>query len=256
MNRRRSLELKRANISFYESRLGKANITREIPESDFAESKFGVKLDPSSLVVEIGCGTASILLSLNAKKKVGLDISLANLMLAKQRSSELVLVQADAEHTPFKRALFDVVVMVDLLHHVPNSHAVIEEAARILKSGGKLFIFDSCVDGVMPIYPFAMLTQKIIEKVGQHIEHFGPSLEDVVKWLIEADFKIVSLFGEGSFIRYVNSILTSLSKRAKIPQLLVGEIPRVNNGVEHLFKRFPIKFGGVAIKMHNQKFIL
>ena len=50
---------------------GKENITEKIPSTDFIQDKFGVKLPSSSLVIEVGYGTASNLLSLSQKGKVG-----------------------------------------------------------------------------------------------------------------------------------------------------------------------------------------
>jgi len=244
-------QLKHANISFYDSRFGRENITRDVPESDFVKCKFRVELDPSSSVVEIGCGTANIILSLDVNEKVGLDISLVNLMLAKQRSSELMLVQADAEHIPFRPGIFDAIIIIDLLHHVPSPHSLIKETAGILKVGGKLFVYDASIDGVMPIIPLAMLIQKISERIGSRIEHFGPSLNEVTRWLTETGFKIVNISGEGSFIRYVNAVLTSFSKRINFSLPLRLPISAIDHKVARLLEKFPIKFKVVAVRTHK-----
>jgi ubiquinone/menaquinone biosynthesis C-methylase UbiE len=144
---------------------GRKNITRDIPESDFVKKEFGIELESQLLVGEIGCGIASIILSLNVNEKVGLDISYVNLTLAKQRNPEgLMLVQADAEYIPFRTGVFGAIIIVDLLHHVPSPQCVLKETARILESKGKLFVYDMCIDGLTPIFPLAMLTQMFIQK--------------------------------------------------------------------------------------------
>jgi ubiquinone/menaquinone biosynthesis C-methylase UbiE len=172
------------------------------------------------------------------KEKVGLDISQVNLMLAKRRSSELMLVQADAEHIPFRQSIFDAIIIVDLLHHVPNPHRVIKEATEILRVGGKLLVYDACIDGVIPIIPLAIALEKISEKMGSKIEHFGPSLNDVTKWL--DGFKIVNISGEGSFIRYLNAVLRSFSKRINLlPLSSVPAISAIDYKIAHLLKKIP-----------------
>ena len=242
-------KLKRRNIVFYDSKFGRENITREVPSFDFVESRFGVKLHPSSLVIDVGCGTASNLLSLNGDKKVALDISSVNLTLARERSSKLMLVQADAEYIPFRERVFDVVLMVDLLHHVPNPDAAIKEVNRILRRGGQLFVWDACIDGVKPIYPVAMFIEKISEKIGNCIENLGPSRYQTVKWLEQNDFKILKGFGEGSFIRYMDSVLECFFKRfgTALPYHLRRVLIMIESKVEHSFsKNFPLKLGIIA----------
>lgn len=241
-------ELKKRNIVFYDSKFGRENITGEVPSFDFIESRFGVKLNPSSLVIDLGCGIAGCLLSLNCNEKIGLDISHINLIIARAQNSKLMLVQADAEQVPFREQVFDAVLIVDLLHHVPKPSAVIKEVSRILRKDGQLFIWDACVDGVKPIYPVAMFVQKISEKM-DNIEHFGPSLRQVNRWLKQNDFRVMKKFGEGSFIGYMGSILESFLKRIKISPSHHARrtlITMDNKFETSIFKNFPLKFGIMA----------
>lgn len=243
--------LKQRNILFYDSKFGRENITKEVPSIDFIESKFGVKLPSSSVILDVGCGIASCLLSLKCNERIGLDISHINLIIARAQNSKLMLVQADAEQVPFREQVFDAVLIVDLLHHVPKPSAVIKEVSRILRKDGQLFIWDACVDGLKPIYPVAIFVQKISDNVGSSIEHFGPSLHQVDKWLKQNAFNIVEKFGEGSFIRYISSALGSLLKRIKIPLSCYVRITfiKMNNRFKtFISKTFPLKFGIIATK--------
>ena len=179
-------------------------------------------------------------------EKVGLDISYVNLTLAKQRNPEgLMLVQADAEYIPFRTGVFGAIIIVDLLHHVPSPQCVLKETARILESKGKLFVYDTCIDGLTPIFPLAMLTQMFYTKMGSGIEHFGPSLNNVTRWLVESGFKIVNI--SGSFIRYISAVLTSFAERINVhmPRLPISAI---DSKLVTLFKKFPIKFKVVAVR--------
>jgi SAM-dependent methyltransferase len=50
---------------------------------------------------------------------------------------------ADAEHLPFPDAAFDIVTSRIAPHHFPNPKAFVEEAARVLKPGGRLVLDDN-----------------------------------------------------------------------------------------------------------------
>jgi ubiquinone/menaquinone biosynthesis C-methylase UbiE len=54
-------------------------------------------------------------------------------------------VAADAEHLPFAAARFDLVTCRIAPHHFPRPDRFVEEAARVLKPGGKFVLVDSTV---------------------------------------------------------------------------------------------------------------
>jgi hypothetical protein len=83
--------------------------------------------------------------------------------------------------------------------------------------------------------------------MGNGIEHFGPSLNNVTRWLVESGFKIVNISGNGSFIRYISAVLTSFAERINVhmPRLLISAI---DSKLVTLFKKFPIKFKVVAVR--------
>lgn len=76
----------------------------------------------------------------------GSDITPAMLKIAKQRSSRLSfnidLICADSQNLPFNNEQFDIVIMHLILAVVPDSNLALQEAARVLKPGGSIFIFD------------------------------------------------------------------------------------------------------------------
>ena len=50
------------------------------------------------------------------------------------------LLQADATALPFTEAVFDAVVLADVLEHVPQLQSALTEAARVLKTGGSVLV--------------------------------------------------------------------------------------------------------------------
>jgi phosphatidylethanolamine/phosphatidyl-N-methylethanolamine N-methyltransferase len=75
---------------------------------------------------------------------VGIDLTRAMLAKAQRRvtGSHIRLVQGDVQRLPFPDARFDVVVLHLILAVVPEPKACLAEAARVLKSGGYILVFD------------------------------------------------------------------------------------------------------------------
>ena len=76
----------------------------------------------------------------------GIDITPGMLNLAHKRaqkhSFDIDLICADSHKLPFDDGQFDIVVMHLILAVVPNPALALQEANRVLKEGGRLYIFD------------------------------------------------------------------------------------------------------------------
>jgi len=97
--------------------------------------------------LDLGCGTGQYfsLLAECGGRVVGLDVSLDQLQIARRRHS--ALVRADAESLPFASESFDTVAAIWVTTDVQDLGGVFAEAARVLRSGGKLVVF-----GVHPCF--------------------------------------------------------------------------------------------------------
>lgn len=115
----------------------------------------GVKLDYSSLVLDVGCGTANntILLAKSIQSRViGLDFSLGMLAKAIEKPKIVPLIQAPADALPFSSETLQFVFMTEVIHHLPDLHSSIEDIFRVLERGGSLCIVTQSheqVDGRM-----------------------------------------------------------------------------------------------------------
>ncbi|NQY95955.1 MAG: metalloregulator ArsR/SmtB family transcription factor [Henriciella sp.] len=100
-------------------------------------------------IVDLGTGTGRMLTLLAplAKEAEGLDLShhmltvaRANLNRAEARNARVR--QGDVTETPFDANSADLVVVHQVLHYLENPEAVLAEAARILRPGGRLLLID------------------------------------------------------------------------------------------------------------------
>jgi ubiquinone/menaquinone biosynthesis C-methylase UbiE len=103
-------------------------------------------------VLEIGCGTGSVLLEVKRRypdvSATGIDPDPKALARARRKSERArVSIQFDrgfADTLPYADDSFDRVLSSFMLHHVPSSErdGVAREARRVLKAGGALHLVD------------------------------------------------------------------------------------------------------------------
>lgn len=132
----------RRYASFYDLLFGHAlqNGRRELVRS--------LKTRPGDTLLEVGVGTG-LLLPLYPRDITitGIDLSEEMLAAARERVRALgcahVSLQAmDAEHTEFPRGSFDHVVLPYVYSVTPNPHQLIDEARRVCKEGGDIYVLN------------------------------------------------------------------------------------------------------------------
>lgn len=104
-------------------------------------------LDPSWIVADLGCGTGQLTQAVApfVRQVIAVDASAAMLRSAKSRLGELSNVEirrGELESLPLEGGVVDVAFLVLVLPYVAEPGAVIAEAARALKPGGRLMVSD------------------------------------------------------------------------------------------------------------------
>ena len=104
-------------------------------------------LDPRWVIGDLGCGTGgtSAALAPFVTRTIGVDRSGEMLQAARRRLRDLPNAEVrrgELEALPLDDAELDAAIMVLVLHHVPDPSAVLREAARTMRAGGRLVVCD------------------------------------------------------------------------------------------------------------------
>ncbi len=124
------------------------NLNQSRFDDEFVEYTRSVKLQPSEIVVDVGCGTGNYTLQfarkLNDGIAIGVDLSIAMLELLTQHAQtigvkNIVAIRANAENLPFKDGGLGKVFNGCLHHLFPNIQPSLEETHRCLGQDGVFF---------------------------------------------------------------------------------------------------------------------
>jgi ubiquinone/menaquinone biosynthesis C-methylase UbiE len=128
------------------------NLTAEMYEMRYAEeqtAKYKAALEHLNIngciVVDVGCGIGLLFseVAAEAQAVVGVDVSEKLLLQAKERARifrNVQLVQADADHLPFKNDHFSVVFAFTLLQNMPKPLETLREIKRIAECGASVVV--------------------------------------------------------------------------------------------------------------------
>jgi ubiquinone/menaquinone biosynthesis C-methylase UbiE len=108
-----------------------------------------VKIKETDHILELGSGlgilAAQISKKLSAGKLTGIEISSYQIAKCPPETENLAFLQGDARELPFENNAFDVVYCRYILEHVPDATSVLQEARRVLRPGGSLYIQENAI---------------------------------------------------------------------------------------------------------------
>jgi arsenite methyltransferase len=130
-------------------------------------------LKPGQRVLDVGCGTGVVTRDAVRRvtpggRAVGLDSSAEFLALARGLAREAGLDgviefrEGNALALPFGNGEFDAALAATVLAHIPEGHRAIPEMVRVVRSGGRVGVFDFDGDAVLISHPDRALTRRII----------------------------------------------------------------------------------------------
>ena len=130
---------KRAVMLHYDQTAGGYDAQYAEEQNAKMEAALGnIALKKNNTVLDMGCATGLLFPHIADKPQrlIAIDISRKLLKQAKKRAkqhSNIALIQADADHTPFKNQVFHAVFAVTLLQNMPNPIATLREVERITR---------------------------------------------------------------------------------------------------------------------------
>ena len=105
------------------------------------EDRFYQEIDLPEPVLDLGSGDGHFAsVTFDRKPLVGIDPWSAPMEEAKQKAVYQLLVQGEGAKLPFPEGSFSSVISTSVLEHIPNIQPVLNDAARVLKPGGR-FVF-------------------------------------------------------------------------------------------------------------------
>ena len=105
--------------------------------------RLGLTLAGPERVLDLGCGDGADAdwFARRAASTVGIDLSEHPRWATLSRPG-LSFQTADAQELPFPDAAFDLVFTKDVLHHAQDPSRVLDEAGRVCKPGGRIYIVE------------------------------------------------------------------------------------------------------------------
>ncbi len=134
--------------AFFSSAAGQWDRLREELFGSTSHLRALVGLLDSALVVgDLGCGTGQVSewLAPFSEQIIAVDSSKEMLKAARERlagQKHIELRQGPLEKLPIDNGELDVALLMLVLHHLPEPKRALVEAARTLKSGGRLLVLD------------------------------------------------------------------------------------------------------------------
>jgi len=134
--------------AFFSSAAGQWDrLRRDMFGERFDLLALGGLLDDEWVVGDLGCGTGQVSEAMApfVRRVIAVDHSRAMLRAARQRlggRANVEVRQGALEALPIHDGTLDVAVLCLVLHHAPDPGAVLREAGRVVRAGGRLLVID------------------------------------------------------------------------------------------------------------------
>ncbi|HEX6551527.1 MAG TPA: methyltransferase domain-containing protein [Ktedonobacteraceae bacterium] len=191
-------------------------------------------LPPSAHILELGCGTGVVLRAL-AKHTgfsghlVGVDQSPVLIAAARRLAAEEGLDQhieflvGDVHHLDVAESSFDAVIAHTLLSHVADPVLVLKEAARVVRPGGSVAIFDGDFASLVFAHPDPAFAKAMEEALGEAVFAHPRLMRDLPRLLQQVGLGITATrayiyaeIGTGSFFAGFAETYAPLVQRASL----------------------------------------
>lgn len=203
-------------------------------------------VDVDSRVLEIGCGSGNntvLMKAVTGAEVYGMDQSEGMLEKAKMKDESIHFSLGDAVLLEgFPDNSFDVVYMVDVIHHINNIDAMFRNIYRVLKKDGMVFIFGDTQERIRN----ERITSKYFpETVEPELKRYQPT-QMILSSMEGCGFESVSLenAGNGGSVDFGEQLIELAEKKGYSMFHLISE-EAIQKGIERLredMKNGPITY--------------
>jgi ubiquinone/menaquinone biosynthesis C-methylase UbiE len=154
------------------------DVTAQLYDMRYAEeqeAKYKIALEnlnATDTILDVGCGTGLLFshVAVEAETIAGVDFSKKLLLQARKRARKfrgVHLVQADADHLPFRNAYFTVVFAFTVLQNMPRPLETLHELKRVTKFAGTVV-----VTGLKKVFDLKAFGE-LLENAGLRVNSFA-----------------------------------------------------------------------------------
>ena len=189
-------------------------------------------LPPTAQILELGCGTGVVLRALAQRRDftgrlIGVDQNPALIAAARRLAAEEGVDQhiefqvSDVHHLSLAVNSFDAVIAHTLLSHVAEPPLVLKEAARVVRPGGCMAIFDVDFASLTFAHPDPAFARAMDEALIEAVVTHPRLMRDLPRLLQQAGLEITATragtyaeIGTGSFFAGFAETYAPLVQRA------------------------------------------
>jgi len=153
-----------------------------------------IVINDNDNILDIGCGTGKLLALLSEKGKAncfGIDITKGMIEAAKKNNPNMTFQISDCVSTPFDSDCFDILTVSMAYHHFTETLRFAQEAKRILKPDGMIYILEMRLPFVLR--KFANIIFPILPTGDIKVY----TSEEIIKVFSKFDFEIIRSFYRG-----------------------------------------------------------
>jgi len=137
-------------------------------------------------ILEIGCGTGDLLVSLKPSSGVGIDISKEMIKVAKRKNKKNKDVWFTTKPIPKVKGIYDYIIMCDVVEHVPDLKSLFEDICSLM---GLKTIF--IITMANPLWePLLIVAEKLKLKMPEG-KHYRASAQEIVCLLESSGMKVI-----------------------------------------------------------------
>ncbi len=210
------------------NRYGEGSKSQEIFLQKYFDEVIRLEIDSNDHILDFGCGPGifSKRLATIGGYVVGVDISKEFINRAVNRcttdNADFIHISSSLKDALEKQSKFDVVVLVDVIHHLDDIQITLAEAFTFLKPGGKVIVYEPNIYNPV-LFALHLLdsnergllrvgTQKRYRRIFQDLGYIC----DTVKWngiVIGPANRLFVMISEILSTKYVNQVIGWLNPK-------------------------------------------